>query len=53
MNSKGHLIFSLIKSLMRIIGCVGGFLVSDVSFLAKWFFSAELVGIIEELVDRR
>jgi len=52
MNSKGHLIISFLKSFIRILSCVfaicGNFLVFPIGFLL-----AEILGVFEELVDKR
>lgn len=53
MNSKGHLITSLIKSGLRIAGCVFAIKMNSIIPIASAFFTAELFGIMEELVDKR
>lgn len=56
MNSKGHLICSLLKSLLRILGTISVIVRADnVSLLILgWtFFLAEILGIVEEVVDKR
>ena len=53
MNSKGHLYISLVKSAIRIIGCMGTLLTGDIILLAGSFGFAELLGIMEELADKR
>lgn len=53
MNSKGHFIISMIKSWLRLFGCVACVLGKNFTF-AMWTFGiAECFGIIEELVDKR
>lgn len=53
MNSKGHLYTSLAKSFIRVIGCVLVIAVKSVAFLAFFFLLAEVLGIVEELLDGR
>ena len=53
MNSKGHLYISLIKSTIRIIGCVSTLVTKDIVLLAVAFGFAELLGVLEELADKR
>lgn len=53
MNSKGHLYISLIKSGIRIVGCIDLFMTGSLGFFAGAFCAAELLGIVEELVDER
>ena len=53
MNSKGHLIISAIKSSVRIISCVFSLVKRSLIILAGGFLLAELLGIVEELVDNR
>jgi len=52
MNSFGHLVVSIMKSLLRIGACAWciytGAIVPAIGFLA-----AEVLGIVEELVDKR
>lgn len=53
MNSKGHLYISLLKSAIRIIGCVSTLVTKDIVLLAVAFGFAELLGVLEELADKR
>lgn len=53
MNSKGHLFISIIKSSLRISGCIMAFITYNLYILAVCFGIAELLGIAEELVDKR
>lgn len=53
MNSKGHLYISLIKSIIRILGCVLSLLFNNFTILAVVFGIAEILGIFEEVVDKR
>lgn len=53
MNSKGHLIISGAKSILRIVGCIGTLVKHSVVFLVACFGIAEILGIAEELVDKR
>ena len=60
MNSKGHLYCSIVKSILRIGGCVASVLILatdnlelSISVLAGTLAFAECLGIFEELLDRR
>ena len=47
---KGHFYVSLVKSAVRIIGCVVAAYTGSVILLAVSLAVAELIGIVEELV---
>lgn len=53
MNSKGHLNISLIKSGVRIAGMGLGLMFQSLTVVAWSLLIAELLGIAEELVDKR
>lgn len=53
MNSKWHFIVSNIKSLCRIIGCVATVFTGKLEVLAIWLLIAEVLGILEEVGDKR
>ena len=53
MNSKGHLIISLAKSVIRIAGGVITLITGSVVPLAVSVTVAEIGGILEEIVDKR
>ena len=53
MNSKGHLIISLAKSLIRVVGGTVTLITGSVVPLAVGIIVAEIGGILEELVDKR
>ena len=53
MNSLGHFLVSLGKSILRIGACVWTAITADVVILAIGFVLAEVLGIVEELVDKR
>jgi hypothetical protein len=53
MNSKGHLYVSLAKSLLRIAGVIICLITKQVIGLAVMLGLAEVLGIVEELVDGR
>lgn len=53
MNSKGHLIISLGKSIVRIVGGITALLNKSVIPLAIGIIVAEVGGVLEELVDKR
>ena len=53
MNSKGHLIISLAKSIIRVIGGIIALIKKSVAPLAVGIIIAEVGGVLEELVDKR
>lgn len=53
MNSKGHLFISIAKSVIRSIGCVIGIATTSILLFSIFFLGAEILGIAEELVDKR
>ena len=53
MNSTGHLIISLTKSAIRLIGLFFAAVKGDMNIFFVSFVAAELLGIGEELVDKR
>lgn len=53
MNSKGHLIISLSKSVIRMVGGCVALVVGNVLPLALSIIIAEIGGILEEVVDKR
>ena len=53
MNSFGHLIVSVAKSIIRIVACAFSIHTGTVLPLAIGFLAAEVLGIAEELVDER
>ena len=53
MNSKWHLIISLVKSGLRIIGLLSIIFTTNLSIFAAFFFGAEILGIAEEFGDKR
>ena len=53
MNSKGHLIISLEKSAVRVIGGIIALIQKSVAPLAICIIVAEVGGVLEELVDKR
>lgn len=53
MNSKGHLIISLAKSVIRVIGGIVALVKKSVVPLAIGIIVAEVGGVLEELVDKR
>ena len=46
----GHFYISLIKSAVRIAGCVAALVTGNWIWLAAGFLAGELLGIVEELV---
>ena len=53
MNSKGHLMISLAKSGVRVIGGIATLATGTVIPLAVGIVIAEVGGVLEELVDKR
>lgn len=53
MNSIGHLVISIAKSALRLGACVWCICSRSVVCLALGFLVAEILGILEELVDKR
>lgn len=53
MNSKGHLLISLAKSAIRVIGGIGTLTTGSVIPVAVGVIIAEIGGVLEELVDKR
>jgi len=53
MNSKGHLVISIIKSMLRIVGCFIAIDSKNFSLGFSMFMIAEGLGVAEELVDKR
>ena len=53
MNSKGHLIISLAKSAIRVVGGIVALVTNAVVPLAIGIIVAEIGGVLEELVDKR
>lgn len=52
MNSKWHLYTSLVKSAIRIIGCIFG-LAGNMWVFILLILLAEVLGIVEEMGDKR
>ena len=53
LNSKGHFLFSIVKSLLRIVGCVISIITKNLLGFSVMFILAECFGIIEEFADKR
>lgn len=53
MNSKGHLLISIAKSSLRILSCVLSIALKSFTPLTFGFGVAEILGVLEELVDKR
>lgn len=53
MNSKGHLIISLAKSAIRVVGGIATLITGSIIPLAAGVIIAEIGGVLEELVDKR
>ena len=53
MNSLGHFLISISKSILRIFSCIYTLYTGNVIIMAIGFLISEILGIIEELVDKR
>lgn len=53
MNSKGHLIISLVKSGVRVMGGIITLVTGSIIPLVVGVMVAEIGGVLEELVDKR
>lgn len=53
MNSTGHLVISIAKSALRIGSCIYCMATGLLWPLAAGFLVAEVLGVLEELVDKR
>ena len=53
MNSKFHFFVSIAKSTIRVMGCIGAWALNSVPILAIFLLFAELLGVLEELGDKR
>lgn len=53
MGDKGHFLISVAKSALRILACLLTIFQKDVMYLAVGFGIAEVLGILEEVVDKR
>lgn len=53
MNSKWHLYLSLIKSVVRTIGCMSALILGDWKLVAVGMGMAEVCGFLEEFGDKR
>lgn len=53
MNDKGHFLISMTKSGIRILGSMIAIKKRSIAVLASALLGAEILGIAEELVDKR
>lgn len=53
MKDKGHFITSLFKSGLRMLGCIFSLITNTIYPLIALLFIAEILGILEEILDRR
>ena len=53
MGSKGRLTISVTKSLIRMACCISALMNSSVEILCIGLIVAEVLGVVEELVDKR
>lgn len=51
MNDNGHFVVSILKSILRLVGCFVALTYLDWGIML--FAIAELLGIVEEIVDKR
>lgn len=49
-DPKAHLLISVVKSVVRIVACIGAVASGSLAVLAIGLALAEVVGILEELV---
>lgn len=53
MNSKWHMYVSFVKSIIRIAGCVFSLIFNNWLILAIGLGIAEILGVLEEVGDKR
>lgn len=53
MNSKWHFYISVVKSVVRILGCASALVFSKWEIVAVALGLAEVLGIVEEVGDKR
>ena len=53
MGSKGHLTILATKSLIRMACCISALMNNSVEILCIGLIVAEILGVVEELVDKR
>lgn len=53
MNSKWHLVISLAKSSIRVIGGIAALITKSITPLAVGIIVAEVGGVLEEIGDKR
>ena len=53
MGSKGHLTISANKLLIRMACCVSALMNNSIEILCIGLIAAEVLGVVEELVDKR
>lgn len=53
MKDKGHFYTSIAKSIVRITGCFVTLYAKDIAPMAVAFLFAEILGIVEEVLDDR
>lgn len=53
MKDKGHFYTSLLKSLIRIVACALAITNHNIYILAIGLFIAEILGVAEEIFDKR
>lgn len=52
-GSKGHMYTSMAKSVVRILTCIIALADNSIIILASGLCAAELLGVLEEILDRR
>lgn len=52
-GSKGHMYTSMTKSAVRILTCILALADNSIIILASGLCAAELLGVLEEILDRR
>ena len=53
MGSKGHLTISATKSLIRMACCISALMNDSLMILCAGLIIAEVLGVVEELIDKR
>lgn len=53
MKSRGHFVISVVKSIIRLISSTASLVTMNLVPMALGFAIAEILGILEEIVDKR
>lgn len=52
MKKSKHFKISIVKSIIRIIGCILGFVFQNLTILCGFLLIAEIIGIFEEVYEK-